>query len=165
MISFVSTGWLTLFVVLCNYLFVFDSTVPPFHWQGALPLLPRGQTKADGLAWTSNPLDSLIGKIFSKAIRPLTDLMTHVSPPSLVNWFKRLAKREQTKDAFTQVSTWAPRSLVFSEGEISSRINYRGSQWPVISVSWVCATFNSSPESRCFSAGSYRWVAIQPTYP
>jgi hypothetical protein len=36
-------------------------------------------------------------------VHPFNNAMMHISPPFLVDWFKGLAKREQTKDAFTQV--------------------------------------------------------------
>ncbi|KAI3316877.1 hypothetical protein HD806DRAFT_401562 [Xylariaceae sp. AK1471] len=103
-ISFVTTGWLTLLVVLCNYLFVFDSTVSPFRQQETSPLLPRRQPKIDNLTWTSNPLDNLIGRICSKAVGRLTNVMTCIAPTFLVDWFKGLAKKEQTKDAFMKAS-------------------------------------------------------------
>ncbi|KAI0174428.1 hypothetical protein BJ166DRAFT_147961 [Pestalotiopsis sp. NC0098] len=96
-ISFIASGWLTVGIVLCNYLFVFDPHARPFRHSPA--------TAQDGdkdTTWTPNPLDVLISNICANASKPLRTLLGRMIPTRLNRWLNKISTREKAEDAFRQ---------------------------------------------------------------
>ncbi|KAI0009689.1 hypothetical protein F4779DRAFT_640288 [Xylariaceae sp. FL0662B] len=94
--SFITTSWLTLLIVLCNYLFVFDSDSEPFRSH-------KKQQPSTGVStWIPNPLDKLVGQLSSKLLGPIKIGAKFILPSVFINWLTGLAAKEQTEAAFMQ---------------------------------------------------------------
>ncbi|KAK9421105.1 hypothetical protein SUNI508_05953 [Seiridium unicorne] len=98
--SFVANGWITVAIVSCHYLFVFDPTIPPFRTKtsSSTAAAQGGQPNRDTTelsTWTPNPIDKLISDKRSQLLKPAKSKMAIFVPESLKLWLKC----EQTGDA------------------------------------------------------------------
>ncbi|KAM0815337.1 hypothetical protein AB5N19_01131 [Seiridium cardinale] len=98
--SFVANGWITVAIVSCHYLFVFDPTIPPFRTKtsSSTAAAQGGQPNRDTIelsTWTPNPIDKLISDKRSQLLKPAKSKMAIFVPESLKLWLGC----EQTGDA------------------------------------------------------------------
>ncbi|KAF2996351.1 hypothetical protein E8E14_000616 [Neopestalotiopsis sp. 37M] len=101
-ISFIASGWLTVGIVLCNYLFVFDPEERPFRDATTSPHESRTHDGDVDAIWTPNPLDVLISRLCRTISMPPRTMLGHLIPASLKDWLKRISTREKAEDAFRQ---------------------------------------------------------------
>jgi hypothetical protein len=103
-ISFIASGWLTVGIVLCNYLFVFDPEERPFRDATTISRESRAHDGDEDATWTPNPLDVLISRLCRTISTPPRTMLGHLIPPPLEHWLKQISTREKAEDAFRQVS-------------------------------------------------------------